>query len=1127
MADQPPDQPHQEERPEQPEQPDNAISDQKDSAMPDAAPAPAAEPDAMSDADKVSPPASLPSKRHADDDISQIRAKRLAKLGGPATPNGPSRPPSTAPEAASSSTSLPKPTESQAPRPKPQPEPTSSSNPFSQLGVKTDEPPKKRITIKPAASNSPAPQPAQKAPELSREAWEDRTLSNIFRITLDEAHTQDAHGHKLYFASGAKSDLEDEGRPVRLSTDLLDSVILEAASSQTQGSALEYLMSCWKRVSKVLKNLTNKTGPRFDVVKEARRLCFSYCIFAATMPDMFGEEAPAENALADRLLLGPDDERGICYEFLTEASQRIGEDDMIREALVGAMEDVSRRLSTVSMNGDYKPHMLILRVFVRFPPLVAALAQSETFLPANIEAQHIETHSFLGPFFRLSPMQAEVAMNYFAGSSAVDKGLIANAQRAVRMTLQTHQEELLDITNTFIKNKESREKMLDWLALTVNKNHMRRAMQVDKKKVSSDGFMVNVTVILDRLCEPFMDATFAKIDRIDIDYLRRSPRVDIQDETKINADQKTSDEFYSTKASGTNNFISEVFFLTVAAHHYGLEAANTKLSTLQKDVKWLEKELVKLEPERSKYMTSQAQLAIFDNHVKKMKDQIERGKCSILAIQGVLLDETMQARSMQLMRYVIVWLLRIASPGTSFPKSELQLPLPKEQPVEFKCLPEYFVEDIVGNFKFITRYMPHIITTTQCEELVKICIAFLRSSEYIKNPYLKSGLVTILFHGVWGIPGRPKGVLGDTLFAHDFAMKHLLHALMKFYIECESTGTHTQFFDKFNIRYEIFQVIKCIWPNPIYREHLATEARVNLDFFVQFVNLLLNDVTFVLDESFTAFKEIHDLSRELKNAPASMEQTARQEQEEKLASAQGKAKSYMQLTNETVAMLKLFTEALADSFTKKEVVVRLAHMLDYNLEALVGPKKSQLKVENPEEYGWNPRNMLAEVTDVYLNLESKQSFIDAVATDGRSYREEYMTEAYKILQRFKLKSPEQMEQWQSMSDRIKEAKAQADMVEADLGEIPDQYLDPILASLMEDPVTLPVSKQIVDRGTIQAHLLSDPHDPFNRTPLKIEDVIPNDELREEIQNWKANLLAQKMAERNAAAAPAGDAMDTS
>lgn len=52
--------------------------------------------------------------------------------------------------------------------------------------------------------------------------------------------------------------------------------------------------------------------------------------------------------------------------------------------------------------------------------------------------------------------------------------------------------------------------MLDWFALCVNVNHKRRAMQVDQKQVSSDGFLVNVTVCLDQLCEPFMDATFSK-----------------------------------------------------------------------------------------------------------------------------------------------------------------------------------------------------------------------------------------------------------------------------------------------------------------------------------------------------------------------------------------------------------------------------------------------------------------------------------------------------------------------------------------------------------------------------------------------------------------------------------------
>jgi ubiquitin conjugation factor E4 B len=789
-------------------------------------------------------------KRVADEDLSQIRAKRLAKLGGPAsagaTTNTGSQPASAAPSAPATSSSSPKPTEAPAP-PKSQSPPAQAANPFSQLGLRPEDAPKPRINIKPkpaqsASSSGTTSQPPARAQDSSIETWADRTLGAVFRATLEEDRTRDTHGHKLYFASAARVDLEEEDKPLRFATDMLDSVILETASSHTQGPALEYLLGCWKRVSKLYKSLANKTDAKHDIVKEARRLCFSYCIFAATMPDMFGEDTSATNVLADHILLGPDNDRGICYDFLTEASYRLSEDDTIKEALVGAMEDVSRRLAKVSMNGDYRPFMLALRVFIRFPPLVAALAQSDTFLPDNVEPQRIETTTFLGPFFRLSPLQGDVALNYFAGSATQDKGLIANAQRALRMTLQTHQDELLDIANSFIKNKESREKMLNWLALTVNKNHKRRALQVDPKVVSTDGFMLNVTVILDRLCEPFMDASFSKIDRIEVDYLRRSPRVNIKDETKINADDKASEEFYSQDASGTNNFISEVFFLTVAAHHYGTEAVNAKLSNLQKDVKWLHKELAKMETERHKYATNPMQLQVFDSHVKKVKDQIERAQCSILAIQGVLLDETTQARSMQLMRYVIVWLLRLASPGTTFPKQELQLPLPVEQSTAFKCLPEYFVEDIVGNFKFITRHMPHIVTSTQCEELVKICITFLRSSEYIKNPYLKSGLVTILFHGVWGIPGRPKGVLGDTLFAHSFATQHLLHALMKFYIECESTGTHTQFYDKFNIRYEIFQVIKCIWPNTQYRENLATEARYVFSPSYQFHQTMTNVV---------------------------------------------------------------------------------------------------------------------------------------------------------------------------------------------------------------------------------------------------------------------------------------------
>ena len=153
-----------------------------------------------------------------------------------------------------------------------------------------------------------------------------------------------------------------------------------------------------------------------------------------------------------------------------------------------------------------------MRNVVRYGPLVDAVVHSPRFLPQQVLAGSLEADTLLGPFFQISPLQADVTTNYFSSPKTRDKGYIINSQRALRMTLQTHQTDLLDIVNQIIKkSKVAREKMLDWFALCVNVNHKRRAMQVDQKQVSSDGFMINLTVCLDQLCEPFMDATFSKV----------------------------------------------------------------------------------------------------------------------------------------------------------------------------------------------------------------------------------------------------------------------------------------------------------------------------------------------------------------------------------------------------------------------------------------------------------------------------------------------------------------------------------------------------------------------------------------------------------------------------------------
>lgn len=242
-----------------------------------------------------------------------------------------------------------------------------------------------------------------------------------------------------------------------------------------------------------------------------------------------------------------------------------------------------------------------LMSYTKFPPLLNALSQHPNFMTAQKSGAFVERETILGPFFRLSPLQSEVTLTYFPNPRGLDRSRAAPSQDALRAILRVHQDELFTIANAFIRaDTETRTRVLDWFASAINTNHKRRAIQVDPKEVSSDGFMMNLTVILDRFCSPFMDTTFSKVDRIEVEYFRRNPRVDIKEETKLNADQSASDAFYAKKTEGNSNFITEVFFLTLAAHHYGSEATNSKLKSLERDIKWYEKHLTAMEAERPK-----------------------------------------------------------------------------------------------------------------------------------------------------------------------------------------------------------------------------------------------------------------------------------------------------------------------------------------------------------------------------------------------------------------------------------------------------------------------------------------------------------------------------------------------
>jgi len=181
-------------------------------------------------------------------------------------------------------------------------------------------------------------------------------------------------------------------------------------------------------------------------------------------------------------------------------------------------------------------------------------------------------------------------------------------------------------------------------------------------------------------------------------------------------------------------------------------------------------------------------------------------------------------------------------------------------------------------------------------------------------------------------------------------------------------------------------------------------------------------------------------------------------------------------------------------------------MLNYVLDQLAGPRCSELKAKDMDKYGFDPKEFLSKVLQIYINLSSEPAFLQAVAGEGRSYSKSSFDRALYIATRKVLKSIEELEIFATFAKKVEEKKLAMDDEEID--DYPEEFEDPLMGTLMKDPVTLPSSKVTVDLATIKLHLLSDPTDFMNRVPLKIEDVIPNVELKQRIEAFVAERRAR-------------------
>lgn len=772
--------------------------------------------------------------------------------------------------------------------------------------------------------------------------------------------------------------------------------------------------------------------------------------------------------------------------------------------LLGLMECM-KNCSMVDTNYKYPLEALseLCEIRLRTPstrPICNLMVKLPSWLPkplSEASGRELERLSLLGPFFSLSVFAEDcdgIAEKYFPNVNMTQDD-VKMVNKQLRQSLQNVRSVLFRIMHSLLVSAESREKTLEYIAQVLSRNRKRSHLQSDDKKHASNGFMTNFLVVLQTLCQK------VRLDKIDHYYLLHpKSRLNTEQDTRMKATsedvKKWKVELNSKMPWVSPKFPTECYFMCFYCHHLSIIPCYQQYTRRLRSLRDMNRMVEELES-REKEWKDTPMAARNKMLLKKWKEKIKKLIHSKACADVVVLDTNFLQHCLKSYSSTAEWIVLLMR---NFKPSPVELPLHPEVPELFRALPEYYIEDIAEFLTFLNIHATDNLQDSSMKNIVMLMILVICSPSYLSNPYLTAKLIEVIFIGI--LVTHPKSCRWiDMLKDHPISRDEFAPALMRFYTDVESTGSSNEFFDKFSIRHHISVITKELWKDSDHKVAILKHSRS--DEFVRFVNMLINDTTFLLDESLNCLKSINETQQLMKNRTEweGLTREARTAHQRQLATNERQCKSYLTFANETVEMMHYLTKEAREPFLRAELRDRLAAMLNHNLKQLCGPKCRNLKVENPEKFGFNPKTLLNRITNIYLHLDSAE-FVAALAADERSYKKDLFDDACKYLLKANLKTKVELARFQELASIVEEKVAENAKKDEDYEDAPDEFKDPLMDTLMSDPVLLPTSGNIMDRHVITRHLLNSPTDPFNRQALSPEMLEPATELKEKIRKWK-------------------------
>lgn len=202
--------------------------------------------------------------------------------------------------------------------------------------------------------------------------------------------------------------------------------------------------------------------------------------------------------------------------------------------------------------------------------------------------------------------------------------------------------------------------------------------------------------------------------------------------------------------------------------------------------------------------------------------------------------------------------------------------------------------------------------------------------------------------------------------------------------------------------------------------------------------------------------------------------------------------------------MSLYSDICKRLMLSNELVYRIAVLFNYILNEIVGKNSKNLDCDENTilKTGFDKKRLIKFVVKFLCNMTSIE-LRKNIINDQRSFNLKNYEIAADILE------PKSSSDAISVSMRLsffiislKEyMRIHEDKYE--LNNFPDEFIDPIICSIMEDPMILPSSKERVDSNTMRSILLEDNRDPFTRHHLNIEECKRDHILKARIERFLA------------------------